>query len=96
MDISVTAATDLGAGRPRNGCSIPAKCETLFSFPDPPCTYFAAISPFRNRLLFRATKIRLCKTLIRPVVKYGAETWKMTKKEEQALLIFERKIFRRI
>jgi len=59
-------------------------------------TYFAAISLFRNRLLPRATKIRLYKTLIRPVVTYGAETWTMTKKEEQTLLIFERKIFRRI
>ena len=59
-------------------------------------TYFAAISLFRNRLLSKATKIRLYKTLIRPVVTYGAETWTMTKKEEQALLIFERKIFRRI
>ena len=27
---------------------------------------------------------------------YGAEAWMLTKKEEQALLIFERKIFRRI
>ena len=27
---------------------------------------------------------------------YGAEAWALTKKEEQALLIFERKIFRRI
>jgi hypothetical protein len=59
-------------------------------------TYFAAISLFRNRLLSRATKIRLYKTLIRPVVTYGAKTLTMTKKEEKALLIFERKIIRRI
>jgi hypothetical protein len=56
---------------------------------------FAGISPFRTRLLSRATKILLHKTLIRPVVSYGAEAWTMTKKEEQALLVFERKIFRR-
>ena len=59
-------------------------------------TYFASISLFRSRLLSRATKIILYKTLIRPVVSYGAEAWTLTKKEEQALLIFERKIFRRI
>jgi len=59
-------------------------------------TYFAAISLFRSRLLSRATKIILYKTLIRPEVSYGAEAWTLTKKEEQALLIFERKIFRRI
>jgi hypothetical protein len=58
--------------------------------------YFAAISLFKSRLLTRATKILLYKTLIRPVVSYGAETWTVTKKEEQALLIFKRKIFRRI
>ena len=44
----------------------------------------------------RATKIILYKALIRPVVSYGAEVWTLTKKEEQAVLIFERKIFRRI
>jgi hypothetical protein len=59
-------------------------------------TYFATISLFRNRLLSRATKILLYKTLIRPVVSYGAEAWTVTKMEEQAVPIFERKIFRRI
>ena len=31
-----------------------------------------------------------------PVVSCGAEAWTLTKKEEQALLIFERKTFRRL
>ena len=59
-------------------------------------TYFAAISLFRGRLLSRATEITLYKTLIRPVVSCGAEVWTLTKKEGRAVLIFERKIFRRI
>jgi hypothetical protein len=54
-------------------------------------TYFATISLFRRRLLSGATKILLYKKLIRPVVSYGAEAWTMTKKDEQALLVFERK-----
>ena len=37
-----------------------------------------------------------CYTCLRPVVSYGGEAWTLTKKEEQALLIFERKIFRRV
>jgi len=37
----------------------------------------------------------LYKTLIRPVVSYGAEAW-MLKKKEEALLTFEIKIFIRI
>jgi len=36
----------------------------------------------------------LYKTLIRPVVSCGADVWTLTKKEEQAVLIFERKIIR--
>ena len=58
--------------------------------------YFAAVSLFRIRSLSRATKIILYKTLIRPEVSCGAEAWTLTEKEEQAVLIFEREIFRRI
>ena len=57
-------------------------------------TYFAAISLFRVGLLSRATKILLYKTLIRPVVSYGAEAQKMAKKDAQTLLVLERKKFR--
>jgi hypothetical protein len=56
----------------------------------------AAICLFRSRLLSRTTKIILYKTLIRPVVSYGAEAWTLTNKEEQAILISGRKIFRRM
>jgi hypothetical protein len=55
-------------------------------------TYFAAINFFESRLLSRAAKILLYKTLIRPIVSYGAEAWTVREKEEQVLLIFERKI----
>ena len=58
--------------------------------------YFAAISLFKSRLLYTATKILLYKTLIRKVVTYATEVWTMTRKEEEALLIFERKILRGI
>jgi len=64
-------------------------------------TYFAAVSLFKNWFLSRATKILLYKTLIRLttvslisvvysriLVWYGAETWTVMKKEEQAVLIF--------
>jgi len=53
-------------------------------------------SLFRSRPLSRAIKIILYETLIRPDVSCGAETWTVTEREEQAVLIFGRKIFRRI
>jgi hypothetical protein len=54
-------------------------------------------SSVSEKLGFRELNVRLSHNLlIRLIVAYGAETWTMTKKEEQALLIFERKIFRRI
>jgi len=41
-------------------------------------------------------KIKLYKTLIRPVLSYGSETWVLSKSDEAILGVFERKILRAI
>jgi len=40
--------------------------------------------------------MQIYKTLLRPVVTYGSETWTLTKSDENLLGIFERKILQKI
>jgi hypothetical protein len=42
--------------------------------------------------LLRQTKFTIHKTLILLTVLYGSETWVLTKREENQLLVFERKV----
>ena len=58
--------------------------------------YFANQTLFRSKLISKTAKVKLYKTLIRPVVTYASETWVLKESTKQKLLTFERKILRRI
>jgi hypothetical protein len=49
-----------------------------------------------SRLLSKNLKIRICKTIILPVVLYGCETWSLTLREEHRLRVIENKMLRKI
>jgi hypothetical protein len=49
-----------------------------------------------SRLLFRNVKVKICKTIILPVVLYGCKTWSLTLREEHRLRVFENRVLRRI
>jgi hypothetical protein len=49
----------------------------------------------KSRALNRSSKLKIYKSLIRPVVTYGCEAWTLTNREEQYFRIFERKILRK-
>ena len=51
---------------------------------------------FRSQFLSIKNKIKLYKTLIRPVLECGSETWLLSKSDETILGVFERKILRAI
>jgi len=47
-------------------------------------------------LLFKNLEIKICKSIIFPVVLYGCETWSITLREERRLRVFENRVLRRI
>lgn len=50
----------------------------------------------RSHFLSRKTKIKIYRTLIKPVLTYACETWTINKRDEHLLGTFERKILRKI
>jgi hypothetical protein len=58
--------------------------------------YFANQQFFKSKLITRNTKVKIYRTLVRPVVTYGSETWTLKARDEKALRCFERKILQRI
>jgi hypothetical protein len=58
--------------------------------------FFGLRKHLQSSHLSRQTKFSIHKTLIRPVLLCGSETWVLTKREENELLVFERKVLRTI
>jgi hypothetical protein len=58
--------------------------------------FFGLRKHLQSSHLSHWTKFFIHKTLIRPVLLYGSETWVLTKREENQLLVFERKVLRTI
>jgi hypothetical protein len=49
-----------------------------------------------SHLLSRNIKVKICETIILPVVLYGCETWSLALREENRLRVFENRVLRRI
>ncbi|KAJ4446078.1 hypothetical protein ANN_12770 [Periplaneta americana] len=58
--------------------------------------YYSLLPIVKNKIISREIKIKIYKTLIRPIITYGTETWVLNKNTCKQLAVFERKILRRI
>jgi hypothetical protein len=58
--------------------------------------YHSVQNLLSSRLLSKNVKIRICKTIILPVVLYGCETWSLILREEYRLRVFENGVLWRI
>jgi hypothetical protein len=46
-------------------------------------------------LISKNLKIKICRTILLPVVLYGYETWSLTLREERRLRVFENRVLMR-
>ncbi|XP_062706099.1 uncharacterized protein LOC134287678 [Aedes albopictus] len=58
--------------------------------------YYGLQKKLRSKKIHPRTKCTMYKTLIRPVILYGHETWTMLEEDLQALGVFERRVLRTI
>ena len=59
-------------------------------------TLYGMSRVLRSKFVRRRTKLKIYKTLIIPVLIYGAESWTLSEADRNALDVFERKVLRMI
>ena len=58
--------------------------------------YYGLQKQLKSKQLKRKIKLTIYKTIIRPVLLYGSETWTLTKTDTNKLRTFENKALRKI
>jgi hypothetical protein len=58
--------------------------------------YFFFLKLLKSSMVSRNTKKRIYRSIIRPVVMYGAETWCLAANDRNSLEVWERKVHRKI
>jgi hypothetical protein len=58
--------------------------------------YYGNRQLVNSSLISRNSKLQIYRTLVRPVVTCGSESWTLTMEEERVLAVYERKILRKI
>jgi hypothetical protein len=59
-------------------------------------SYYALTKIMKSRQISKSTKLKIYKTIIRPVVTYGCEGWTVSEHLEEPLRVWERKILRNV
>ena len=59
-------------------------------------TFYTNKKMFRNKLISKMAKLKLYCSVIRPVVTYACETWTLKETITNRLMVFERKVLRKI
>ena len=58
--------------------------------------YHSMQNVLSSSFLSKNIKIKVCRTIILPVVLYGYETWSLTLRKERRVRVFENRVLRRI
>jgi hypothetical protein len=59
-------------------------------------TYYAKQFFFKSRSVSKESKLKLYWSIIRQIVTYGCKTWVLRETVKSKLMVFERKVLRRI
>jgi len=58
--------------------------------------YYANQFFFKSRLVYKKSKLKLYWSIIRPITTYACETWVLKETIKNKLMVFERKVLRKI